>query len=278
MGEIGEKLRSARLERGYTIDDLQKKTKIQKRYLVAIEEEKFDQLPGDFYVRAFVKQYAESVGLDSKALLQEFGDEIPQVQPEEVQPETPKPKKETLWNSIRNHLPQISILAVVVVIVCLIGLVMAKVHSQNAHQIPKTTQVETKKPTTHKSTKAKKKADTTKKAPASEQQLKIKADNKQTDGFVVTNWQSASAHNLRLTATNADAWITVNTGDEGQTLWQGVVNAGSSHDVDLQADVQKISIKTGNAASTEIYLNDVQLPVSEHQVGTVHTYTLSIKE
>ena len=52
--EVGKKLHDARVAKGYTLDDLQQATKIQKRYLIAIEDEKFDELPGDFYVRAFV--------------------------------------------------------------------------------------------------------------------------------------------------------------------------------------------------------------------------------
>ena len=78
MDEVGKKLREARIDKGYTIDDLQQITKIQKRYLIAIEEGNFDALPGDFYVRAFIKQYAETVGLDGQKLLDQYSDELPQ--------------------------------------------------------------------------------------------------------------------------------------------------------------------------------------------------------
>ncbi|GAY73758.1 helix-turn-helix domain-containing protein [Lentilactobacillus kosonis] len=74
---IGQKLHDARVAKGYTLDDLQKNTKIQKRYLMAIEENDFDALPGDFYVRAFVKQYADSVGLNGQELLNEFNHNLP---------------------------------------------------------------------------------------------------------------------------------------------------------------------------------------------------------
>lgn len=74
---IGEKLKEAREAQNITLDDLQDSTKIQKRYLVAIEEGNFDLLPGTFYARAFIKEYALAVGLDYKALLEEHQDEIP---------------------------------------------------------------------------------------------------------------------------------------------------------------------------------------------------------
>jgi cytoskeletal protein RodZ len=85
MDEIGQKLRDARIQKGYTIDDLQQITKIQKRYLIAIEEGNFDALPGDFYVRAFIKQYADTVGLDGDALLTQFQQDIPEPQPKSMQ-------------------------------------------------------------------------------------------------------------------------------------------------------------------------------------------------
>ena len=59
---IGDKLRQARLKKNISLDELQQKTKIQKRYLEAIEKGAFDLLPGEYYVRTFLRQYAEVVG------------------------------------------------------------------------------------------------------------------------------------------------------------------------------------------------------------------------
>ena len=74
MSGIGEKLRKAREAKGLSISDIEKTTKIQSRYLAAIENNEFDKLPGDFYVRAFIRQYAQIVGLDGKELLNEYSE------------------------------------------------------------------------------------------------------------------------------------------------------------------------------------------------------------
>lgn len=77
MSELGQALKEAREQKGLSLDDLQERTKIQKRYLKAIEDGDFKQLPGDFYIRAFIKSYAETVGLDFSTLIQQYGSEIP---------------------------------------------------------------------------------------------------------------------------------------------------------------------------------------------------------
>lgn len=77
---IGHELQSARLELGMTIDDLQQQTRIQRRYLLAIEDGRFEVLPGPFYIQAFIKQYADAVGLNGNILLRQHQDEIPKNQ------------------------------------------------------------------------------------------------------------------------------------------------------------------------------------------------------
>ena len=74
---IGEKLKEARLEKGYTLEDIGKMTKIQTRHLRAIEENNFSYIPGNFYARVFIKEYANVVDLDFRALLVEHKEEMP---------------------------------------------------------------------------------------------------------------------------------------------------------------------------------------------------------
>ncbi|WP_198520833.1 helix-turn-helix domain-containing protein [Alteribacter populi] len=78
MSELGIRLKAAREELGLSLDEMQTRTKIQKRYLIAIEEGAFERLPGEFYARAFVKNYAEAVGMDAEMLFDEHYDELPQ--------------------------------------------------------------------------------------------------------------------------------------------------------------------------------------------------------
>ncbi|WP_257008150.1 helix-turn-helix domain-containing protein [Bacillus sp. FJAT-45350] len=80
LSELGQRLKKARDEKGISLEELQKVTKIQKRYLQAIEEGRFEVLPGKFYARAFVKNYAEAVNLDPEQLFEEHHSELPNPQ------------------------------------------------------------------------------------------------------------------------------------------------------------------------------------------------------
>ena len=77
LSELGNRLKQAREEKNISLDDLQDLTKIQKRYLIGIEEGNYSMIPGKFYVRAFIKQYAEAVNLDPEMLFEEYKNEVP---------------------------------------------------------------------------------------------------------------------------------------------------------------------------------------------------------
>jgi transcriptional regulator with XRE-family HTH domain len=67
--EIGRALREARLARGLALEAIEERTKIRVRYLTALENERFGELPGDAYARGFLRTYADHVGLDGQEVL-----------------------------------------------------------------------------------------------------------------------------------------------------------------------------------------------------------------
>src|SRR6201999_2711633 len=64
MGEFGKELRSERVSRGIELEEISDSTKISSRYLTALEEERFEQLPGGVFNKGIVRSYARIVGLD----------------------------------------------------------------------------------------------------------------------------------------------------------------------------------------------------------------------
>ncbi len=72
MFEIGNSLREARLRQGFELPRVEADTKIRAKYLRALEEEHFDVLPGDTYVKGFLRTYAEFLGLDGQLYVDEY--------------------------------------------------------------------------------------------------------------------------------------------------------------------------------------------------------------
>lgn len=72
MGAFGEKLKKTRENKKITLDDVAVSTKISVRMLRALEEEKFNQLPGGVFNKGFVKAYARHLGLDEEKTVAEY--------------------------------------------------------------------------------------------------------------------------------------------------------------------------------------------------------------
>jgi cytoskeletal protein RodZ len=72
MFEIGSSLREARHRKGLDLPEVEHGTKIRAKYLRALEEEQFDLLPSQTYVKGFLHSYAEYLGLDGKLYVDEY--------------------------------------------------------------------------------------------------------------------------------------------------------------------------------------------------------------
>jgi cytoskeleton protein RodZ len=95
MESIGEKLRLAREQHTYTLDQVARDTHVARRFLQALEEEDFSAFPGETYAMGFLRTYAEYLGLDADELIGLFRNL--QIQ------EQPLPMNELL--DTRRHIP-----------------------------------------------------------------------------------------------------------------------------------------------------------------------------
>jgi cytoskeletal protein RodZ len=70
--EIGHSLREARERQGLGYPEIELATKIRAKYIRALEEEDFTSIPGDAYIRGFLRTYAEYLGLDGDVYVDEY--------------------------------------------------------------------------------------------------------------------------------------------------------------------------------------------------------------
>jgi Helix-turn-helix domain/RodZ C-terminal domain len=70
--ELGTSLREARTRQGLDIPQAELATKIRGKYLRALEEEQFDVLPAETYVKGFLRAYADFLGLDAQLYVDEY--------------------------------------------------------------------------------------------------------------------------------------------------------------------------------------------------------------
>jgi cytoskeleton protein RodZ len=72
MTNFGASFKKARESKGITLDQIAKKTRISTRFLAAIEDEEFHLLPGGIFNRGFVRNFAETVGLDADQAVADY--------------------------------------------------------------------------------------------------------------------------------------------------------------------------------------------------------------
>jgi len=273
--ELGQKLKEAREAKGLSIDQLHGVTKIQKRYLVTIEEGDYSILPGAFYARAFIKQYADAVGLNGEQLLAEYQSVIPQSESHDV-PQVSKSQKtqETMQKAaslpIADHMPKILIALLVIAVGVAVWFVFQWLAGKDEGQVKqsKSEQIEVQKakdsPLDEKKEEEKakepkkeepKKEEPKKEEPPAQQpttgQEEVKVIG--TSGKVSTlEIHNNKALELEITAKGA-SYVDIKS-EAGNVVFNGTLQEGQTEKHDLTT-AKEVLLNIGSAPNVEIKLN-----------------------
>ncbi|EEM40383.1 Transcriptional regulator [Bacillus thuringiensis serovar sotto str. T04001] len=267
--ELGQKLKEAREAKGLSIDQLHEITKIQKRHLVAIEEGNYDVLPGAFYARAFIKQYADAVGLNGEELLVEHQSTIPQSERREVpQVSTGQKTQETMQKSsswpVADHMPKILVALLVIAVGVVIWFVFQALTGKDDEKVPsaqsekievqkaKDSPLDTKKAEEPKKEEPKKEEPKKEEQPApptGQQEVKVVGTTGKVSTLEIHNNKTLE---LEISAKGA-SYVDVKD-DAGNEILNTTVQSGQTEKRDVST-LKEVRLNIGSAPNVEIKLN-----------------------
>ncbi|MDF1510971.1 DUF4115 domain-containing protein [Robertmurraya sp. DFI.2.37] len=277
MTELGNRLKEARLEKDMSLDDLQAVTKIQKRYLEGIEEGNYSMMPGPFYVRAFIKQYAEAVDLEPEELFEQYQADVPTAFKDDL------PEKLSRVQTRRNIsggsskffdiLPKILVAAFIIGALAVIwyfyslnagkdsneqienntdGASYEEAENLSREPVEEEPVVDEE---TDEQNRTDEDGDSTEEEVAPEQEITVVESQGRRTTYELKN---AESFELKLVSTG-ETWVSIKNG-AGQSFFQGMLTTGgtASHTEDLSNE-EEVVIRVGSAPNTEIYINDEKL-------------------
>lgn len=284
METIGEKLQKARIERGLTIGDLQKITKIQRRYLEAIEDNDFDAMPSDYYKRTFVRQFAEAVGLNPRPLLRRL-----EGKPEEDDLSNTmalsipvKGSRKTKYNETNTKksliISYIPVALLVLVVLAIIGTITwaIMIDSEKGPIVPtpnKTTVVgsdstdsstvassqtedsetETTDSKTEEKEKAKKKKETT--------NFVLESDDGAVVTYKVTEWEKPMK--IAFKGLDDAAWVGLQTRDTQELFYQYTIQPKEELETFIPDELESFAIVVGASKNVIITINGEEIKFNE---------------
>ncbi|PWW06464.1 cytoskeleton protein RodZ [Paenibacillus cellulosilyticus] len=276
MSDLGELLKKAREQSGMSLDDIQESTKIRKRYLEAIESGDYKVLPGSFYVRAFVKTYAETLGLNADDVLRLYKHEMPAAPPDPaVEPMIKQPRRASQTSSDRwSKFGFTGIMLSFVIVIAAVVWIYAINNSDtndNAHKvddqtkitdstdIPKETEPNTttdQQPNTNTGTTGN---DTGTNVPAQQPEPPVQATTVTLSGksgrVDLYDVGPSGDHQLKFTVKGGTSWIEVREGgSKGKELYSGLAADGTEQTFPLTGSTY---MNVGRADLVEISIDDV---------------------
>ena len=246
MGAFGDRLRREREMRGITLDEITESTKISRRHLEALENERFDQLPGGVFAKGFVRAYAHFLGIDEDQAVADYSAASnEQPEPEDKFPLEIHEEPNRELNPRRSPAPLVfAIAALVGVLVGYFFWLKSKPHgtevAQSTHQAAATTETtsadvpaQATAPSEHAA------AAPAPEGPARPKQTPAAAEKKPAEKTFVI-----------LVKAKEDAWVSIVA--DGKSVMQKVLSADRKKKVKAGKEVV---LRTGNAGGIDVSFN-----------------------
>lgn len=218
---FGEYLKREREYRHITLDELSNATRIRKYYLDAIERDEYKLLPGESYLKGFVRSYAKYIGIDPDDTILRLESYLEQYESKK----NPAPVKQTIMTESKGIYIIIAI-AGVLIIIALVGIIKKDKKIEISKEVKKTELLKTREQPPIAQTEQK----TLSPEEHKKEQLKIKIKAKER------------------------TWVMVKRDNEKPfdvILWEG--------DVANWFAEERISLRIGNAQGVEITYNGIPL-------------------
>jgi cytoskeletal protein RodZ len=271
--ELGDRLKQERETKGLSLNQLQDMTKIQKRYLVGIEEGNYSSMPGKFYVRAFIKQYAEAVGLDPDEIFEQYQNEIPTTYnedlPEQLSRVQSRKNMSSSTSKIIDLLPKILIgIFVIGAGVLLWYWLVQSAEDQTNEQVteennpvnieePENVMDDEESTNVENDDKIEEEVESDEEPiEESEQLVQELAVAESSGNTTVYDLKNAESFELKVASIGA-TWVSIKN-SEGKTFFEGTLQENDSQTLDFTNETEA-SIRIGFVPSAELYVNGEKL-------------------
>ncbi|MCM3667784.1 helix-turn-helix domain-containing protein [Mesobacillus maritimus] len=281
MTELGDRFKQEREAKGLSLNQLQDMTKIQKRYLAGIEEGNYAMMPGKFYVRAFIKQYAEALDLDPDEIFEQYKNDIPTTYNEDLPEQLSRVQSRKSFSNrtskVLDLLPKLLIGLFVIGAIVLVWYWMVQSASKeendqvnqgnNPVNIEEQTDIVTEDENaesgateegsensaeTNEDTK-KEDEETAEEQEELTQSISVAEKNGSSTVYELTD---ADTFELEVVSTGA-TWVSVKNG-AGKTFFEKTLQKGDKETVDF-TDQTEAFLRIGNVPGTELYINGEKL-------------------
>jgi cytoskeletal protein RodZ len=233
MASLGQELKRERELRGISLKEISDSTRISLKFLQALEEDRLDVIPGTFFIKAILRSYAKSIGIDEDQVLNKYQEMYTfeeQLQYGES-PERPKPRRKP----VRRH-SSVKKIALAVLLLAILGLVLFLLYF---YVLSPGTAPPVKKAAA---------------APPIQKEFQAPPETEPEPEPVaeqVTEPVAEEVKGLRLEMTFVEqTWLHVYS--DGQSVWDGIKAKGESLEVRAEREVR---LNLGNAGGADLTIN-----------------------